>query len=165
MYVLPAEARHSLYLDMLTQLLGEFVELLVRLGPLLVLGLRLTLLRSALGRDHDHTGGSLCAARRAQLRPTGQVDIRDIVVFAEDGDVRDDVDGRDVCGENDDSWWQSSGHGRVAWCRLADCFDDFFDAALQTFLLRGCGEMLADFCFCGFSLAFEGLRLTFLYRL
>ncbi|KAJ8544368.1 hypothetical protein ON010_g11898 [Phytophthora cinnamomi] len=53
-------------------------------------------------------------------------DVRDVVLLAEHGDVRDDVDGRDVSGDD--------AHALLA---LADALDDLLDAALDTLDLGG----------------------------
>jgi len=119
---------------MLTKLESQLVELFVRLCPLLfaLLG---TLLVAALGCHHDHTGGSLCAASSAQLSPAGQVDVGDVVVLAENRNVRDDVDGRNIGSQDDNAGWEGVGERWVTCRGLADCFYDFLDAALEALLL------------------------------
>ena len=53
--------------------------------------------------DHNYARGALCLARHPQLRARGDVDVWNVVIFAEDGDVRDDVHGRDVSCEDHDA--------------------------------------------------------------
>lgn len=62
------------------------------------------------------------------------------MVLAEDGDVRDDVRGGDVAGNDDDA--REGGVGGGGCGRFAEGFDDFFDAALEGVVLGSCGQML-----------------------
>lgn len=63
----------------------------------------LPLLIARLGRQHNHTRWPLRAPRGAQLRSTRHIHVRDIVILAQHRDVRDDVHGADVGGQNDDA--------------------------------------------------------------
>ena len=81
------------------------------------------------------------AGRSARL----DVDVRDAMVLAEDGDVRDDVHGRDVGGDDDDGGRVVDvGASRVL--RLAQRLDDFLDAAAEGLGLRGCEECQQTRC-------------------
>jgi len=126
------QKRQDSDLDVLSQLQRQLVELLVRLGPLVVVGRSLG---TALGRHHNHASRPLCAAGSAQLGSARQVDVRNVVVLAENRDVRDDVDGGDVGGQDDNAGWEGVGDGWVAGGGLADCFYDFLDTALEALLL------------------------------
>lgn len=60
------------------------------------------------------------------------------MVFAEDGQMRNDVHGRDIGSDNDDGERVrdvGGGGGRVG--RFAERFDDFLDAAAERFGLCG----------------------------
>jgi len=122
----------ALHLDGLTHLDGELVELIVGLLPLLC---RLLLGALALlGCDHDNTRGPLGATSGAELSTAGHVDVRDAVVLAKYGNVADDVHGRDVGGEDNDT------RGRVdcagdACRRFADGLDALLDTALESLVL------------------------------
>jgi hypothetical protein len=61
--------------------------------------------------DHDYAGRALRLGRGAELRPGRDEHVGDVVVLAQDGDVRDDVHRGDVAGDDDDA-----GEGGVAWC-------------------------------------------------
>jgi hypothetical protein len=64
------------------------------------------------------------------------------VVLAQHGEVRDDVHGRDVAGDDDNARERGvAGGGRG---RLSESLDDLLDTALQGVVLGGC-EML-DIC-------------------
>ena len=125
----------DLNLDVLSLLDNQLVKLLVSLIPLIILGL--TLLAS--GRsDHDDRSRTLGAASGTQFSARWQEDIGNVVILAENGDVRDDVHGADVGGEDDDGWGRNLGCGRVGGGGFADGLDDFFDTALEALLLCGC---------------------------
>lgn len=124
-----------LNLDVLALLDNQLVELLVRLIPLVILGLSLL---ASVGGDHDNGGRTLGAASGTQLGTRRQENVGDVVVLAEDGDVGDDVHGADVGGEDDDGRGEDLGGGRVGGGGFADGLDDFFDTALEALLLCGC---------------------------
>ena len=126
----------NLHLDMLSLLDNQLVQILERLGPFGVLGLPILLLASSGRHDHDHTRRPLGASSSSQFRAAGQKHIRDVVLFAQDGDVRYDVHGADVC-RNDYDTGRESGGDWVRGRGLAYGFNDFFDAALEAFLLCG----------------------------
>lgn len=125
---------------MLALLDDQLVELLVSLIPLIILGL--TLLASGRG-DHDNGSRALGAASGTQLGARRQEDVRDVVVLAEDGDMRDDVHGGDVGGEDDNGRGRDLGGGRVGRGGFADGLDDFFDTTLEALLLCGCDECVS----------------------
>jgi hypothetical protein len=113
---------------------NQLVKLLVSLIPLIILVL--TLLAS--GRsNHDDRSRTLSAASGTQLGARRQEDVRNVVVLAENGDVRDDVHGADVGGEDDNSWGRDLSCGRVGGGGFADGLDDFLDTALEALLLCG----------------------------
>lgn len=57
------------------------------------------------------------------------------MVFAEDGDVRDDVHGGDVTGDDDEAG--ESGVAGAGGGGLAQGLDDFLDTALEGVVLGG----------------------------
>jgi hypothetical protein len=114
---------------------NQLVKLLVSLIPLIILGL--ALLASGRG-DHDDRSRTLSAASGTQLGARRQEDVRDVVVLAEDGNVRDDVHGADVGGEDDNGRGGDLGGGRVGGGGFADGLDDFLDTTLEALLLCGC---------------------------
>ena len=89
---------------------------------------------------HHHARRPLRLARHTQLRPALNIDVRDVVVLAEHGDMRDYVHGRDVCGEDDDADWIGGRSGGGGGRGAPDGFDDFLDAAFQGAVGRGCGR-------------------------
>lgn len=131
------QSEQALHLDSLAHLDRELVQLGVGLLPL-VLGLLLGAL-ALLGCDHYDTCGPLGAACGAELGTAGHVDVGDAVVLAEYGNVADDVHGRDVGSEDDDS------RGRVGCAgdasgRFADGLDALLDTALEGLVLCGCED-------------------------
>jgi hypothetical protein len=89
----------SLLPDRLGGLANNLDELTVRLGELLVA--LACLLTHPLLANHDHAGGPLCCASLTKLRAALDVDVRYVVVFAKNGDMRNDVHGRDIGSDND----------------------------------------------------------------
>lgn len=83
--------------DQLLQVAVSLCELLC----ILVLDVLLGLGRPVSG-DHDHTRGSLGCACFTKLRARLDVDVWNTVVFAQNGNVRDDIHWRDV-GSDDDN--------------------------------------------------------------
>ena len=53
--------------------------------------------------DHNYACWAFCLARYPQLRARGNVDVWNVMIFAEDGDMRDNVHGRDVGCEDHDA--------------------------------------------------------------
>lgn len=89
--------------DRLARLGYKLSQITVHLRELLsILRCVVLLLALALLGHHDYAGRSLCCAGLAELCAALDVQVRDVVVFAEHGDMRDDVHGRDVSGDDDD---------------------------------------------------------------
>ena len=117
--------------------LGKVLAVVVLL-LLLALGLlgSSSLLSVALLHDHDDAGGTLRLGRGAELRARRDEDEGHVVVFAEDGQVRDDVLRGDVAGDDDDAGEGGVvGRGRGG---LAEGLDDLLDAALEGVVLGSC---------------------------
>ena len=115
-------------LDKLAIRLDEFVVALSSLLAHLVLA------------DHDYTGRSLCCAGLAELRTALDVDVGHVVVFAENGNVRNDVHGRDVSGDDDDGGGVGQGGTGACGSGFAQRLDDFFYAAAEGLGFGGCGR-------------------------
>lgn len=114
-------------------LLGELGQFLEHLGEVLsiILTVLLLALGSRLGHNHHNTGGAFRGGGVAELSSGCDEDVGDTVVLTQDRDVRDNVHGRDIGGENDDTVGDTdagvgSGNGR-----LAESLDDLLDTALQ----------------------------------
>jgi hypothetical protein len=127
----------SSLLHRLRRLSHQLLQLSKRLGKLFrvfVLDV-LLVLRCPVFRHHDDARGSLGCAGLAELCARLDVDVGHAVVFAEHGDVRDDVHGRDVGGDDDNG----DGVAEVGGCDLgfAQRFDDFLDAAAEGLGLGG----------------------------
>ena len=146
-----------LNLDVLALLDNQLVKLLVGLIPLLILGLSLL---ASVGSNHDNGSRTLGAASGTQLGARRQEDVRDVVVLAEDGDVRDDVHGGDVGGEDDNGGGRDLGGGRVGGGGFADGLDDFFDTTLEALLLCGCEGCVSQCVFIKAQLLLQLQRKT-----
>jgi hypothetical protein len=132
-----SKSKQALHLDGLTHLDGELVQLVVGLLPLLC---RLLLGALALlGCDHDDTRGPLGATSGAELGTARHVDVGDAVVLAKYGNVADDVHGRDVGGENDNTGGRVGCAGDAGG-RFADGLDALLDTALEGLVLGSCND-------------------------
>lgn len=138
---------HRLLAHCLCGLGNQLLQLGIRLLELLrvvvldVLGL---LARPGLG-DHDNGGGPLCCAGLAELCARLDVDVWDAVVFAENGDVGDDVHGRDVGGNDDDGGRVVDVGGVSRALRLTESLDDFLDTTAEGLGLRSCEVSASTF--------------------
>jgi hypothetical protein len=145
--------------DRLGRLGNQLLQLGIRLSKLLgilVLDVLLVLGRSV-PADHDDARGSLGCAGLAELCARLDVDVWHAVVFAENRNVRDDVHGRDV-GGNDDN-----GSRVVDVCArglgFAQRFDDFLDTAAERLGLCGWGVVSV---FCSMRSDIRGLGATYI---
>jgi hypothetical protein len=107
----------------------------------LVIAFRSLLARPLLA-DHDHARGPLRRTGLAELRARPDVDVRHVVVFAENGDVRDDVHGRDIGGDDDDG--RGVSERGVRGFGFAQRFYDFFYAAAERLGFGGWGMLVRD---------------------
>lgn len=91
--------------QLLAFLLRKFGQLLEGLAEVLAIGILVDLLALAgrLGGHHDHTSRALGGGRGTELGAGSDENVGDAVVLAQNGDVGDDVHGRDVGSENDNS--------------------------------------------------------------
>jgi len=92
-------------LDLLETLRVQLLELVVReifrrVRCFSVLGFWLLL---EVGADHDAACWAFCRTGVAELLLRRDKDVWDLRVFAHDGKVRDDVDGRDIRGKDQDA--------------------------------------------------------------
>lgn len=90
--------------------------------------------------DHDHTSWALSLTSVAQVVAAGDEEVGNVLFLADARDVGDDVYGMDIGGEDDHRFGRDDEFARVS----AEGFDDFFDAALEGFVLAGCFCMSAN---------------------
>ena len=126
-------------LDLLVERGVVFCVVLLWLCGVFALGCRLF---ASVGDEHDAAGGAFGGAGGAEGFFAADKDVRVGGVFAEDGDVAEDVDGADVAGEDDEALFA-----------FAQGFDDFLDAALDVAarfrrLLGELEELLAHLGLC-----------------
>lgn len=114
----------------LARLAHNLHQLRISLCKLIIAFTRL--LSHLLLANHDDARRTLSRARLAELRTALDVDVRHIVVFAEDRDMRNDVHGGDVSGDDNDR--RGVGERGCGACgrRLAQSFDDFFYTAAES---------------------------------
>lgn len=108
--------------------MGQYSKLFEHLGELLVVFL---LALSGLGGNHDHTGRALGSSGSTELSAGGDKDIRNSVVLAKDRNVRDDVHGGDISGENDNTVGDGDGGIGGRNSRLAESLDDLLNTTLK----------------------------------
>jgi len=86
-----------------------------------------------LGRNEDQTRRPLRPACLAQLFLGRDENVRQVILLTINRDVAEDVDGRDISGENDKSFFS-----------FPNPFDDFFHAPADFLFLRGLFDELED---------------------
>jgi len=128
-------------------LLGQLEERCKSLVPLgtdlgVLLGLWRLAILDLLGRqvlDHHHNaGGSLGPSRVAQAVTAGNEDVGNGVVLAKDGQVRDDVLGVGVAGDDDHGWVVLGAHAERGI--PANGLVDFLDSAAEAVDLGACAN-------------------------
>lgn len=130
---------NRLDLHALSFLLGQLGQLLKDLAKVLAIGTLVELLvLGRLGGHHDHTGWALGGGRGTEFGTGSDENVGDAVVLAQNGNVRDDVHGRDIGSENDDSRGNVDlDIGGGDW-RLAESLDDFLDTTLERLVDGSC---------------------------
>lgn len=127
--------------DLLRLLLDDLHQLRIYLAEVFLIfaigSLSFLLLAFPSLRDHHHTGRPFRGASRTQLRARRDEDVGNTMIFAEYGDVGDDVHGRDVCGKNHDAWRFWNGDVCLRDRGLAKGLDDFFHTPFQRLVRSG----------------------------
>lgn len=126
-------------LDLLLLLKSQFHQIRIHLAEILLITILWFLaLLSRLGRHHNNTCRPLGGSGSTELGSRCDKDVGNTVILAQDGDVADDVQRRDICCKDNDA--NGFGDGCVGcWGgTFAEGFDDFFDASFEGFVDSGC---------------------------
>lgn len=91
-----------------------------------VLNICLEVFRGSLLRNEDDGCRALCEGCGAEAALAGDVDVGDVCLLTEKGDMSGNLDGKDVAGDEDE-----------ALLALAEGEDDLLDAAAERLVLRG----------------------------
>ena len=121
--------------DRLRRLGNNLDELAICLAKLLIA--LSGLLSHPVLANHYHASRSLCRARFTQLRTALDVDVRHVVVFAENGNVCNHVHGRDISGDDDNGRGVREGGASACSGGFAQRFYDFLDTAAESLGLGG----------------------------
>ena len=92
----------------------------------------------ALGLEHDHRSGALGAGSDTEIGARADVQVRDAVLLAQDGEVHDHVHGRDVAGDDDEAGGVGGGRGGGPQGALLDGLLALFYAAVDGLELGAC---------------------------
>lgn len=122
--------------QLLALLLGKLGQLLEDSAEVLAIGI--LVLASRLGGHHDHTSRTLGSGGGTELSAGSDENVGNTVVFAQNGDVRDDVHGGDVSGKNDDRGGNIDGGVSGGDGGLAESLDDLLDTALERLVDGSC---------------------------
>lgn len=126
-------------LDLLLLLKSQFHQIRIHLAEVfLITVLGLLALLSWLGRHHNNTCRPLGGAGSTELGARCDKDVGNTMILAQDRDMANDVQGRDVCCENDDANRFCDGCICSWGGTFAEGFDDFFDTSFERFVDGGC---------------------------
>lgn len=124
----------------LDQFLIDFAEVLsVVLGVLLLLALG-----GRLGHGHHHARRAFRGGRVTELSSGGDEQVGDAVIFAQHGDMGDDIHRRDISGEDDDATRDSDNFVGSGNSGFPEGLDDLLHTTLQALVDSGCIMKLAN---------------------
>lgn len=126
---------------------GDLDQFLIDFAEVLAVVLRIVLLLALggrLGHGHHHARRAFRGGRVAELSSGGDEQVGNTVIFAQNGNVGDDIHRRDVSGEDDDATGDCDNFVGGGNGGFPKGLDHLLHTSLQALVDGGCIEELAN---------------------